>query len=105
MGMFEGEMSGENVWGKMSGEVFGGRVGGKECRDPENQFSFIRKTYKQLIFAIVQVVETFLNIRIRFQSDFNYISIMMCDRQVDCCNLSPKPMFYIVNWIAIFSKN
>ena len=24
-----------------------------------------------------------------FESDFNQISIMMCDRQVDCCNLSP----------------
>ena len=71
MGMFEGEMSGENVWGKMSGEVVGEGVGRKECRNPENQFSFIRKTYKQLIFAIVQVVETFLNIRIRFQSYFN----------------------------------
>ena len=71
MGMFEGEMSGENVWRKMSGEVVEEGVGRKECRDPENQFSFIRKTYKQLIFAIVQVVETFLNIRIRFQSYFN----------------------------------
>ena len=56
---------------KMSGEVVGEGWGRKECRDPENQFSFIRKTYKQLIFAIVQVVETFLNIRIRFQSYFN----------------------------------
>ena len=56
------------------------------------------------MFAIVQVVETFLNIRIRFQSDFNHISIMMCDRQVNCCNLSPIPMFYRINWIAIFSK-
>ena len=57
---------------KMSGEELSGRGWGrKECRDPENQFSFIRKTYKQLIFAIVQVVETFLNIRIRFQSYFN----------------------------------
>ena len=62
MGMFEGEMS---------GDVVGEGVGRKECRDLENQFSFIRKTYKQLIFAIVQVVETFLNIRIRFQSYFN----------------------------------
>ena len=88
----------------MSGEVVGEGVGRKKCRDPENQFSFIRKTYKQLIFAIAQVVETFLNIRIRFQSDFNHISIMICDRQVDCCNLSPIPMFYSVNWIAIFSK-
>ena len=70
MGMFEGEMSGENVWGKMSGEVVG--WGRKECQDPENQFSFIRKTCKQVIFAIVQViVETFLDIRIRFQSYFN----------------------------------
>ena len=88
----------------MSGEVVGEGVEGKKCRDPENQFSFIRKTYKQLIFAIVQVVETFLNIRIRFQSDFNHILIMMCDRKVDCCNLSPIPMFYSVSWIAIFSK-
>ena len=39
-----------------------------------------------------------------FESDFNHISIMMCDRQVDCCNLSPIPMFYRINWIAIFSK-
>ena len=30
---------------------------------------------------------------------------MICDRQVDCCNLSPIPMFYSVNWIAIFFKN
>ena len=29
---------------------------------------------------------------------------MVCDRKVDCCNLSPIPMFYSVNWIAIFSK-
>ena len=77
-------------------EKLSGR-GRKECRDPENQFSFIRKTYKQLIFAIVQVVETFLNIRIRFQSDFNHILIIMCDRKVDCCNLSPIHMFYSVN--------
>ena len=56
----------------MSGEVVVERGGGrKECRDPENQFLFIRKTYKQLVFAIVQVVATFLYIRIRFQSDFN----------------------------------
>ena len=27
--MFEGEMSGENVWGKMSGEVVGEGVGEK----------------------------------------------------------------------------
>ena len=58
------------------------------------------KSSINLIFAIVQVVETFLNIRIRFPS----VSIMMCDRQADCCNLSPKPMLYSVNWIAIFSK-
>ena len=89
---------------KMSGEDVGEGWGRKECRDPENQFSFIRKTYKQLIIAIVQVVETFLNIRIRFQSDFNNILTMMCDGKVDCCNLSPIPMFYSVNWIAIFSK-
>ena len=89
MGMFEGEMSGEVV----------GEGGGES-----NQFSFIRKTYKQLMFAIVQVVKTFLNIRIKFQSDFNLISIMICDRQVDCCNLSPILMFYSINWIAIFSK-
>ena len=56
------------------------------------------------MFAIVQVVESFLDIRIRFESDFNHISIMICDRQVDCCNLSLIPMFYSVNWIAIFSK-
>ena len=67
------------------------------------------------MFAIVQVVKTFFNIRIRFQSDFNqisirfqsdfnHISIMICDRQVDCCNLSPILMFYSINWIAIFSK-
>ena len=62
-----GKMSGEKCLGKLSGRAWGR----KECQDPENQFSFIRKTYKQLIFAIVQVVETFLNIRIRFQSDFN----------------------------------
>ena len=100
MGMFEGEMSGEVV-----GEGGGGGGGGrKECWDPENQFSFIRKTYKQLMFAIVQVVKTFLNIRIKFQSDFNLISIMICDRQVDCCNLSSILMFYSINWIAIFSK-
>ena len=30
--------------------------------------------------------------------------MMVCDRKVDCCNLSPIPMFYSVNWIAIFSK-
>ena len=66
MGMFEGEMSGENVW-----ESCRGGWGRKECRNLENQFSFIRKTYKQLMFAIVQVVETFLNIRIRFQLYFN----------------------------------
>ena len=82
---------------KMSGKVVGEGWGRKECRDPENQFSFIRKTYKQLIFAIIQVVETFLNIRIRFQSDFNNILTMMCDGKVDCCNLSPIPMFYSVN--------
>ena len=59
----------------MSGEVVGEGGGRKECWDPENQFSFIKKTYKQLMFAIVWVVKTFLNIRIRFQSDFNQISI------------------------------
>ena len=49
------------------------------------------------MFAIVQVVETFLNIRIRFQS---YSKNDICDRQLDCCNLSPIPMFfYCVNWI------
>ena len=84
MGMFEEEMSGEKCLGKLLG-----RGGGKECRDSENQFSFIKKTYTQLMFAIVQVVETFLNIRITFQSYFNHISIMICDRQGDCCNLSP----------------
>ena len=57
---------------KVSGEVVGEGWGRKECRDPENQFSFIRKTYKQLIFAIVLVVETFLT----FESDFNQISII-----------------------------
>ena len=75
MGMFEGEMSREKCLGKMSEKLSGRGWGRKEFRDPENQFSFIRKTYKQLMFAIVQVVETFLNIRIRFQSDFNQISI------------------------------
>ena len=29
---------------------------------------------------------------------------MVCDHKVDCCNLSPIPMFYSVNWIATFSK-
>ena len=67
IGMYEGEMSGEKCLEKLSGKGWGR----KKCRDPKNQFSFIRKTYKQLIFAIVQVVETFLNFRIRFQSDFN----------------------------------
>ena len=62
--MKNGDVSERNVPGKMSGEVVG-EGGGMECRDPENQFSFIRKTYKQLMFAIVQVVETFINIRIR----------------------------------------
>ena len=56
----------ETCLGKLSG-----RGEEKKCRDPENQFSFIRKTYKHLMFAIVLVVENFLNIRIRFQSDFN----------------------------------
>ena len=44
-----GVMSGENVWGKMSGEIVGGGGGGgggegEEYRDSKNQFSFIRKT-------------------------------------------------------------
>ena len=32
---------GENVWEKMSLEVVGVGWGRKECRDPENQLSFI----------------------------------------------------------------
>ena len=56
------------------------------------------------MFAIVQVVETFLDIRIRFQSDFNHSSIMICDSQEDCCNLALIPVFYSFNWIAIFFK-
>ena len=56
------------------------------------------------MFAIVQVVETFLHVRVRFQSDFNHISILICDRQVDCCNLSSIPIFYSVNWIVISQK-
>ena len=36
-------MFGEKCLGKLSGRGWGR----KECRDPENQFSFIRKTYKQ----------------------------------------------------------
>ena len=87
-----------NIWGKCLGKLSGRGWGRKECWDPENQFSFIRKTYKQLIFAIVQAVETFLNIRIRFQPDFNHISIMMCNRQVrDCCNLSPIHLCFTVS--------
>ena len=43
--MSGGKCLGENVWGKMSGR---GNIGGGgvrvECRDHENQFSFIRKT-------------------------------------------------------------
>ena len=45
--MFEGEMSGEMFGEKCLGKLSGRGWGRKECRDPENQFSFIRKTYKQ----------------------------------------------------------
>ena len=34
---------GGKFWGKMLGEIVGGG-GVEECRDPENQFSLIRKT-------------------------------------------------------------
>ena len=121
MGGCLGECLGENVWGEMSsgkchgGKCFGweGNAGGK-CRGKllggggggglernvgiPKSHSHLFERHKQLMFVIQS--SGCLN----FQQIFNQTSIMICDRQVDCSNLSRRTMFYTVNCIAIFSN-
>ena len=48
--------------------------------------SHLLERHKQLMFVIQSLGSK------NFQQQFNQISIMICDRQVDCSNLSRIPM-------------